>query len=724
MDFSRLNSAQKDAVLHGAAPLLVLAGAGTGKTQVITYRIAQLIFSGQARTDQIFAATFTNKAARQMRERAAQLIGVDPRLLDIGTFHSQCGRLLRTHGAILGLSPRFVIYDEDDQLQLIKKCMQELNISSETFAPRAIRHHIEQWKNQGLLPDAVTPTSFDLSAKRAADVYHLYRKKCLKLDVIDFGDLLLHTLTLLRMDEDLKNRLQRRWTHLFVDEYQDTNPVQYLLLRELVGPQSHITVVGDDDQAIYRWRGADIGNILRFERDFPGARIIRLEENYRSHQTILSAANAVIAHNSSRKGKTLFSTRGEGEAVRVRVFVSERDEGQAIAQAIADELSAGTVAHEVAILYRTNAQSRPLEDALRGQRIPYAIYGGMRFYDRKEIKDGLAYLRLLVNPRSDADFYRVINEPARGIGKVSLERVEDIARQQESSMYEAATHVARGAGELTPKVRKKIDAFTNVVEHVRREMDKRPPSEILTLILEDSGYLQSLRAEATEEASGRLENLSELVAALEEYFDEAVEPSLAGFLEDVALVTDVDGMTDASAKVSLMTLHAAKGLEFESVFLAGMEEGIFPHNRSLDDRAALEEERRLCYVGITRAKSKLMLSAARVRHIFGEPRYAELSRFVGELPPEYIDFGPAPQPRANSFVNAQDHAILDPDEDEAAPSTVVAPSSFKPGTAVKHATFGVGKVLSTSAISGRECLTVDFPGVGRKVIVARYVDRL
>lgn len=742
MDLDRLNPQQREAVLHGQSPLLVLAGAGTGKTTVITYRIAHILAARGARPDEICAVTFTNKAAREMRLRAGTLSRLDPRTLDIGTFHGTCGRILRRYGDRVGLGQNFLIYDSDDQLRLVKKCLQDLNIDTQSFSPRVVRAVIEGWKNQGLTPDEVEPSAVDFLQQKAHLVYREYQKRCLDMNAVDFGDMLLRTVMLLRQDEAIRLTLQSRWRYLLVDEYQDTNPVQYKLLKLLVTDTHSLTVVGDDDQSIYRWRGADLGNILRFERDFPGARVIRLEENYRSHQTILNAANAVIANNVSRKGKTLFTGREEGELLRLRLFASERDEGDALAADCEAKLHDGRTPKDFAALYRTNAQSRSIEDALRRRRIPYKIYGGVRFYDRREIKDALAYVRVLVNPSSDVDFLRIINVPARGVGKTSVEKLTRYALERGMSVHDAGVDVVNGAFKLTGKAGKGVSALVSGLEAVRLELDSEKPGRIVEHVLEDSGYLQMLRLEGTEEATERLENLAELIAGIDEYTQQNEEPTLTGFLEEVALATDLDGMDEAEESVSLMTLHSAKGLEYSVVYLPGMEEGLFPHSRSFDDHAQLEEERRLCYVGLTRAKDELILSAARVRSVFGEPRVSELSRFVAEIPENLLEVWSTETgvamasdvsvaslggSRSGNYGDTMaPYRSSDPPQPSFGGAGVGgAPSGngkFSKGTKVNHASFGDGTVLAAEGDGKREKLTIEFPTVGRKVVVARFVE--
>jgi DNA helicase-2/ATP-dependent DNA helicase PcrA len=746
MDLTHLNEPQRQAVEHGNAPLLVLAGAGTGKTSVITHRIAHLIRVRKVLPAQLLAVTFTNKAAREMRERTAKLAQLGAEALDMGTFHRICGRLLRRYGSALGLDPAFVIYDGDDQLQLIRRLLGELNLDAQEFHPRTLRGRLENWKNQGLLPDQVKLIPRDPIDRKSLDVYRLYRKRCLEANAVDFGDMLLHCVTLLQTQPAILRTLQQRWTHLLVDEYQDTNAVQYLLLKLLVTSQHSLTVVGDDDQSIYRWRGADIGNILRFERDYPGATVIRLEQNYRCTQTILNAANKVIANNTARKGKTLFAQQNPGKPIVLRVYDTERDEAQAAAAAISEALTDGLQPSDAALLYRTNAQSRPLEDALRRRRIPYKIYGGVRFYDRREVKDALAYLRLLVNPRSTLDFLRVINLPARGIGKTSVETLTDVAAQEGISLLEAAV---KAADTLRGKARTSVLGFLKMVEAWKTELHSGEAlGRVTEHVLRDSGYWGMLSQDESSEAAERLENLKELVAAVDEYEAEQETPTLPGFLEDVALASDTDTLGVVGGQVAMMTLHSAKGLEFSMVLLPGMEEGLFPHSRSLTEPAALEEERRLCYVGLTRAKHTLYLSAARTRTVFGVPQVSSLSRFLGEIPQELLDMGPSgnllhspgdDHLHRDAAVDVDAH-LTDPQpsyhDSQEAPTPISAKTmptirkendtqGFAPGTRVLHALFGEGKVLGAEIAGSRQMLTIQFPlPVGRKVVVARFIERL
>ncbi|MEC8052442.1 MAG: UvrD-helicase domain-containing protein [Myxococcota bacterium] len=735
---SHLNEAQREAVLYPNDPLLVLAGAGTGKTTAVTYRIAHFIRERGIAPSSICAMTFTNKAAREMRERASKLTGVSQWNLDLGTFHGTCVRLLREFGEHIGLTQSFTIYDSDDQLRLIKQCLNDLKLDAQVFPPRLLRHHIEGWRNRGDGPDDAEASPLDMTEKKALEVYRLYHRRSLESNAVDFGGLLLSVAALLKSSSEVRETLQGRWSHLLVDEYQDTNPVQYRILRLLATPAHSVTVVGDDDQSIYRWRGADLGNILRFEQDFPGARTIRLEENYRSTSTILAAANSVISNNVARKGKNLFTSREESESIGLRVWSSEREEAEMIAQSIKwhiEEL--GTDPGEIAILYRTNAQSRPLEDALRKIGYIPRIYGGTSFYDRREVKDAIAFLRLLVNPQSDIDFERIVNVPARAVGKTSIGKIRSASVQDGVPMFVIAEAMAAsGAYGATKRLRQSLTQFTALFQSAREALDSGAHiARVIQKLLDDSGYIKALRTEGTEEAQDRIENLSSLITALDEYVELNEVPTLEGFLEEVALASDIDGMAEVPSQVSMMTLHAAKGLEFEVVYMPGLEEGMFPHSRSLEEHAALEEERRLCYVGITRSKTHLYLSAARVRTVFGSLKYSDLSRFLTEIPEDLLDLGdtklesPRPATSTQNYIDSlfedsgadwDELASQVPENERAEPSS----RGFVPGSKVKHSTFGVGEV-SRAEGSGRNCkLTVVFPEHGRKVIVARFVQAL
>jgi len=626
-----LNPQQQQAVEHGKGPLLVVAGAGSGKTRVIVHRVAHLIGKQNVHPSNILAVTFTNKAAGEMKARLEAMLGLAARDLWIATFHSTCLRILRRHFEHVGYGPNFRVYDEADQLSLIKECLGVLNIGDRLMRPKSALDHIARAKDRCVGPEEFGADNFYL--QKVSEVYALYQKRLNEVGAMDFGDLIRLTVKLFESHPDVLNYYCNRFRHVLVDEYQDTNHAQYRLIELLVGLHRNICVVGDEDQSIYRWRGADITNILRFEKDFPGARVIRLEQNYRSTKTIIKAAGGVIANNAGRKPKTLWTQNPQGEPVDVVSCTTEREEAQIVADAIQRLKHEKKSYSEMAVFYRTNAQSRPFEEVFLKEGIPYRIFGWIRFYERMEIKDAIAYLRLIANPKDDISLSRIINVPSRGIGRETLLRLREFAAARSLSMFEVLKDFT-----VTTIVRavtaKKLSAFHDMIETLRQGALKRPVTDILHDVLEKSGYVEALASQKTTEAQDRLENINELVAAVDEFEPQTDEPPLNQFLDQVALVSDVDAYDADAEAVTLMTVHLAKGLEFSFVFMVGMEEGLFPHARSLDDPDELEEERRLCYVGMTRAKEHLTMSYAFRRQTFGTPRYGVVSRFIDEIPDE------------------------------------------------------------------------------------------
>ncbi|MGH2978382.1 MAG: ATP-dependent helicase, partial [Solirubrobacterales bacterium] len=634
-----LNPPQREAVTHGTGPLLVLAGAGSGKTRVLTHRIAHLVATGAAQPSEILAITFTNKAAQEMRDRVESLVGRMVRVMWVMTFHSACARILRTEAERLGYTKRFSIYDDADSVRLVRRCLDELSVDPKRFAPRAIKSQISRAKNQ--LEDATgyreRVSSF--FEQTAADVYELYEKRIHEMNAVDFDDLLFRTVNLLELFEDVAERYRQAFRWLLVDEYQDTNHAQYRLLQLLAGEERNVCVVGDDDQSIYSFRGADINNILDFERDFPGAHVVKLEQNYRSTQTILSVANAVVANNEGRKPKELWSECGTGDPVRVAELEDEHAEARYVASEIERLADEGTARGEIAIFYRTNAQSRVLEDTLVRANVAYQVIGGTKFYERAEIKDALAYLTLLTNPADSVSFARVVNTPRRGIGQTTVSRVLAHANTMGEPVMEIAAVPEMVPG-LGPAAVKALDRFASIVERLRELTEHSSVGDLLESLLQETGYVEALEAERTIEAQGRVENLQELVGVARE-FDANWEgerglPGLAEFLQQLSLYSEQDALRDGESTVTLMTLHNAKGLEYPVVFMIGCEEGVFPHARSIDE-GNLEEERRLCYVGITRAERHLHLTYARTRSLFGSRSYNMPSRFLDELPAELIE---------------------------------------------------------------------------------------
>src|SRR5512143_1143 len=659
-----LNPPQREAVLYGDGPFLILAGAGSGKTRVITCRIAHLVRERGVDPGNVLAVTFTNKAATEMKERLERMLdmslgrGIGYGGLWISTFHSACVRILRQYIDRLGYKRSFVIYDETDRSSLIKACVSDLRIDAERYLPRAIAAKISSLKNNltGVEEFVRTNSGFGFD-DAVARVYVLYEEKLRESDGLDFYDLLLQTVRLFEPYRDTLGYYQSIFHHILIDEYQDTNHAQYRFVRLLTAERQNLCVVGDDDQSIYKFRGADIANILNFEKDYPAARVIKLEQNYRSTQNILGAAGAVVARNLGRKPKELWTERRGGDRILCYKAFDEKDEARFICRSIQKEVDEGRSLRQIAVLYRTNAQSRALEDALRNWGTPYRIFGGLRFYDRKEIKDVIAYLRVLQNPSDIVSLRRIINVPARGIGDTTIEKLEEAAAIARIGLYQTALE-AEHTG-LAPAAKKKLKEFTGMMERMRADLGRMTLTELVRRVIQDSGYGAALEREKSVESRIRLENLNELLTATEDFQEQNRDASPAAFLDQVALITDAEQQSSAEGRrggsdsVTLMTLHNAKGLEFSVVFMAGMEEGLFPHSRSAESEEELEEERRLCYVGITRAKERLILTHAAERRLYGYPQANLVSRFVQEIPSEALEKTGG---YAAEFSPARDHA--------------------------------------------------------------------
>ena len=656
IDLGGLNGPQKEAVLCTEGPLLVLAGAGSGKTRVLTHRIAHLVEDLGVAPWQIMAITFTNKAAAEMRERLAGLIGPYSRGMWVSTFHSMCVRILRADCDRLGFAQGFTIYDDDDSKRLMKQILEELNIDQKRYPIQALRNRISKAKNDLQVAEVFAEEAKDPMGQVVARVYTRLQERLRQLNAFDFDDLLLYTWLLLKNHPDVLAAYQQRFRYLLVDEYQDTNHAQYTLTQLLASAHQNIMVVGDDDQSIYSWRGADLSNILDFEQDYPNAHVVKLEENYRSMGNILAAANAVIANNMTRKPKKLFTSQPDGEKLSVYMATDERDEGRWIAGEIEKLHGKGTAYNQIAVFYRTNAQSRMLEDMLLRAGVPYRLVGGTRFFDRAEIRDVMAYLSLVVNPANDIAGHRVINTPKRGIGSTTVEHIDYIAREVGCTFLQAA-ELCVADEEIRPATRRAIGEFTTMIREAQSyEGDLR---KVVEMIVDKAGIIEAYRAVGSDEAQGRIENIQEFFGVVDEYAqthddadalfeaptvaaddEEASQPpvrtfqanSLADFTEWVTLRTDMDTMSDDGSAVTMMTIHAAKGLEFDCVFVAGMEESLFPHGNSSQDAQGLEEERRLCYVAITRARKRLYLTNAFTRQIFGQSSANPPSRFIGEIP--------------------------------------------------------------------------------------------
>ena len=624
-----LNPAQREAVLHVDGPLLVVAGAGSGKTRVLTHRVAHLIGAHGIKPNEILAITFTNKAATEMRERLERMLGHTARAIWILTFHAACGRMLRREAERLGYRSNFTIYDQADQVRLVKACLEELGKDPKRFTPRGIHSQISNAKNQLITPDEYTARVSSFWDQTVAEVYELYQRRLFRSNAVDFDDILMLTVQVLERFPEARERWQTAFRHVLVDEYQDTNHAQYRFLQLLAEKHRNVFAVGDPDQSIYAFRGADIRNILDFERDFGGAGVVALEQNYRSTNRILEAANAVIDNNRDRKPKRLWSELGEGDPVEVVEVEDEHAEARFVAAEIARQVESGTSASEIAVFYRTNAQSRVLEDVLVRQGVPYQVIGGPRFYERAEIRDAVAYLAVLNNTDDAVALMRIANRPRRGIGDTSIRKMVTHAESLGISLWDA-TADPEAAGVAGASARA-IRGFRNVMESLMSAAQELPVDELVQTVLERSGTLEAYEAERTIEARGRVENLEELVGSAQEYRRRVDEPTLAGFLEEVQLQSDQDTLVADEAQVTLMTIHNAKGLEYRIVFLIGMEEGIFPHARSIEDNE-VEEERRLAYVGMTRAMERLTLTHTTARSLYGRREYNLPSRFLDELP--------------------------------------------------------------------------------------------
>ncbi len=707
-----LNPQQREAVLATDGPVLILAGAGSGKTRVIVHRIAYLVLEKSVPSEAILAVTFTNKAAGEMKQRVDALLGAGTRAI-VSTFHSLCVRILRRDALRAGLPPDFVIYDADDQLAAVRDALKALDLSEKLHPPRGLLSRISARKNSGHElddEDSFAGASFARLAAR-------YREILDSAHALDFDDLLLRTVALLSQDETVRDSYRRRFHYLLVDEYQDTNRTQYQLVRLLSGAAGNVTVVGDEDQSIYSWRGADIQNILDFERDFPGARILRLEENYRSSQRILDAASGLVSHNLKRKGKTLRAVKPGGDAVRLHAASDEFEEADWVVERIV-----GARDTKTAVLFRMNAQSRLLEEALLRLRIPYVVVGGVGFYERKEVRDLLAYLRLVHNPGDPMALRRVLNVPPRGIGDKTVGELERVARERGVSLYAALAEIVDDAL-LPARATQPLGRFREVIESLRGEAPRLTVKGLLERILAVSGYAAALASEDSRESQDRLDNLAELLSAAADFDAREEAPGLPVFLDRVSLLSDVDKAKDG-APVILMTLHSAKGLEFENVFLIGLEEGLVPHARSLTNADGVEEERRLCYVGMTRARDRLHLSWARSRQVFGQRRLSEPSRFLGEIPRGGLEITGAPRSRDVFEVRR-----LPTWQHREAPTRGAAVSGaagsggsspLRPGARVRHPLFGVGTILRSEGSGDELKLTVAFAGIGAKRLVARY----
>ncbi len=758
MILSGLNKEQKEAVLRTEGPLLILAGAGSGKTRVIVHRMAHLIADCGVDPYQILAITFTNKAASEMRERVDAMIGEQAREIWVMTFHACCVRILRLHAEAIGYSRYFSIYDTDDQLSLMKDIFKRKNIDSKMMREKGVLAAISNAKNELLTPEKfLSENGYDFRLRKIGELYKEYQTELANNNAMDFDDLICETVRLFKERPDILEMYQERFRYLMIDEYQDTNNAQFELVRLLADRYQNICVVGDDDQSIYRFRGANIGNILGFEKQFENAAVIKLEQNYRSTQTILDAANAVISHNDGRKEKKLWTSNGKGDPLDVRQFMNGFEEAEYIVGEISRRVREGDCSYkDCAILYRTNAQSRLFEEKFLMASIPYRIVGGTNFYSRREIKDLIAYMKTVDNAVDSVAARRIINVPKRGIGAASILKVNEYANENDISFFDAAARADEIPG--LNRAAKKILAFTDFIQKIRYEADNMTVSQILKKIIDSTGYVAELKAENTEEAEARIQNIDELITKAVTYDENTENPSLSGFLEEVALIADIDTVNEDDDCVLLMTLHAAKGLEFDHVFMAGMEEGLFPSYMSIndEDEAGLEEERRLAYVGITRARKSLTLTCARERLVRGEMQMNPRSRFIKEIPRKLVDLGYEDAPRKtipmpksayglhnaltgemSSGINRSRYGKFSggsplgggssafrvstktaPVQPKVEPPAMLTSLEYEVGDMVRHNRFGVGKVLDIRS-GGRDFeVTVDFNGTVKKMFAS------
>ncbi|MFQ5869425.1 MAG: ATP-dependent helicase [Candidatus Zixiibacteriota bacterium] len=706
---NQLNPAQYEAVTHPQGPLLIFAGAGSGKTRVLTYRIAHLVEALGVDPYNILAVTFTNKAAGEMKQRLEKLLGRQFQGLWVSTFHSLCARILRFDGEVLGYKKNFSIYDQDDSLSLIKRCYKELGMQDANPAPGICAVKISRAKDRLIYPDEYRSSASNLIERNVARVYERYQEELLASNALDFDDLIMKAVELFRKFSEILDKYRQRFLHILVDEYQDTNHAQYVLVNLLAAEHKNLCVVGDDDQSIYGWRGADISNILNFEKDFPGAKVVRLEQNYRSTQSILTAASAVVVKNVGRSPKKLWTQGEVGEKLTVLPTEDESREATAVVEKISGLRSTDFLKlSDFVILYRTNAQSRSLEEVLRRTGIPYEIVGGVRFYERMEIKDILAYLRVIVNPSDTVSLLRIINVPKRGIGPQTISKLQKWADAENISLYEALI-LSEESPELSQNVKKKLADFGKLTESFKKKAGELSPEKLASEVIEKTDYIHHLEeAFPREEAESRIDNVKELVSAMQEFSERSESPTLEAFLEEVSLLTDIDRWDSESDKVTLMTLHSAKGLEFPVVFITGLEEGLFPLSRCMESREELEEERRLFYVGLTRAKERVFLSYAFRRRRFDDVGSLR-SQFLEEIPQELVQ-----EEKPERLAEVYSRQELK--------KYAAAEQLLEIGIRVYHDSFGVGKIIEKKGAGENLTVTVLFEGYLKKKIMVKYAN--
>lgn len=741
-----LNTQQSAASLHVQGPALVVAGAGSGKTKVLTLRIVNLIQEGHAFPAEILALTFTNKAAKEMRERVRTMLEkVAPEVADevfLSTFHSAGVRWLRKYGYVFNLPPHFTIFDDSDQNTLVKEVLKEMGLSEEELSPKFVLENFDRLKNDGINPaeHAFLEVRYPAHREKLKSIAKLYEKKKQLSSALDFGDLLLKTYELLEKHPEIKEDLQTHYPYILVDEYQDTNAVQYKILKLLSDKHKNLFVVGDEDQSIYKWRGADIRNIREFERDYPNAKIYKLEQNYRSTQNILDVANAVILNNAQRREKELFTEAGEGELVQQHTFGTDFDEARWVVKRVAKLVREGVCPSKIALLYRSHSISRLFEDSLRVERIPYVIYGGYKFYERAEIKDALSYLRLLINPRDEVAFFRIVNTPARGIGNTSLDKIREVANIEQISHLEAMSIMASGHESVTAGTSRKFQVFIKLIAELQTELRESRLSDFYAALLDKSGYRKHLMDQNTVEAATKLDNLEELRNVLVDYETQNPEGGLEDFLQQTSLATDFD-KANPELSVQMMTLHSSKGLEFNYVFILGLEEGIFPSKMSLgltSGEDEVDEERRLCYVGITRAEKQLFLTHAKVRRVYGRLQIQRPSRFLAEMPKLKIaleDHSEDTSRRSWDRYDSSDERTYFSDSSntysQSAPPSTWADSfsqetydgpndEYKVGKTVEHPDFGKGIIRSRSGSGDATKVQVEFRGFGTRKFLTKF----
>ena len=749
IDLDKLNPEQKLAVETTEGPLLVIAGAGSGKTRVLTYRIAYLLEEKNINPYNILAITFTNKAAKEMKERVENLVGESAKDIWISTFHAACVRILRRDIEKIGYNRNFVIFDTSDQKTLIKECQKEAELDDKNFSYQYLLSEISKAKNQLIDAKAfLTQNQTNFRLSKVATVYELYEKKLKENNALDFDDLIMKTIELFLANPDVLVYYQNKFKYILIDEYQDTNTAQFTFVNLLAAGYGNLCVVGDDDQSIYGWRGADMRNILDFEKAFPGAKTIKLEQNYRSTETILNAANEVIKNNESRKKKKLWTENEKGEKIQFYRAEDEREEARYIVNEIKNLIDQNRKYSEIGVLYRINAQSRIIEDYLISEALPYKVIGGLKFYDRKEIKDIISYLRVLYNPTDNISLKRIINEPKRGIGNATMEKVQEYSIRENVSCWEILRNI--DVYQDTARSKKGIKDFISVMEKIKEDINREElmVSQIIKKVVDETGYISALEAENTVESETRIENIAEFVSVAEEYEKESPEPSLEDFLENMALISDLDNTEEEEEYVTLMTMHSAKGLEFPIVFIPGMEEGVFPGYRSMGDIAEIEEERRLCYVAITRAREKLYITCARRRTLFGNTSINKISRFLEEIPEDLMD-GYAKEQNSsefrvndlysndvmeyssiynNSYRNNMEvlvgsnylKNIQGPKMDVTQMHADL--SVFEEGKLVMHKRFGAGVITKITPEEDDLMLEILFERVGKKRLMAKYAQ--